>query len=168
MSIQDTVATLLVAVALLASGCSKRSAHAVWSSSESIVVEPGVAIGSVHSGMTIQQVVAELGQPDRTVDSASPEINRALEYTNYGLYVIPGEGEVVHIVSVGPPFAGRTKEGIGIGSSRADVIKAYGEPTAAKPIQPNFEVLRYELLGLRFQLQDGKVDLIGVVFKTTK
>jgi len=60
------------------------------------------------------------------------------------------------------------KEGIGIGSSRADVIKAYGEPTNAKPIQPNFEVLRYELLGLRFQLQDGKVDLIGVVFKTTK
>ncbi|MGA9452385.1 MAG: hypothetical protein WBW41_13700 [Verrucomicrobiia bacterium] len=168
MSTQDTVATLLVAAALLAGACSKRSAHDAWSSSESIVVEPGVAIGSVHLGMTVQQVITELGRPDLAVDSVSPEINGALEYTNYGLYVIPGKGEVVHNISVGPPFAGRTKEGIGIGSSRADVIKAYGEPTAAKPIQPNFEVLRYEPLGLRFQLQDGKVDLFGVVFKTTK
>jgi hypothetical protein len=150
---------LLVAAAF-AGSCSKRS--------ESVAIEPSVAVGSVHSGMTIQQVIAELGQPDRTVNSASPEINRALEYTNYGLYVIPDKGEVVHIVSVGPPFAGRTKEGIGIGSARADVIETYGEPTSAKPVQPNFEVLRYEPLGLRFQLQDGKVDLIGVVFKTTK
>jgi hypothetical protein len=168
MNIQATVTALLVAAALLAGGCSKRSAYGAWSSSESIVIEPGVAIGSVHSGMTIQQVIAELGQPDRTEDSAFPEINRALEYTNYGLYVIPGKGEVVHSVSVGPPFAGRTKEGIGMGASRADVIKAYGEPTAAKPIKPDFEVLRYEPLGVRFQLQDGKVDLIVVTFQTTK
>lgn len=151
----------MLAAALLAGGCSKRSAHGAWSTSESIVIEPGVAIGSVHSGMTIQQVIAELGQPDLTKDSD-------LEYTNFGLYVIPGKGDVVQIVSVGPPFAGRTKEGIGMGSSRADVIQAYGEPTAAKPIKPDFEVLRYEPIGLRFQLQGGKVDLIAVIFKTTK
>ena len=168
MCTQVATTTLLVAAALLAGGCSKRSAHAVWSSSKSIVIEPGVASGSVQSGMTIQQVIAELGQPDRTVDSGFPEINRALEYTNYGIYFIPGEGEVVHIVSVGPPFAGRTKEGIGIGSGRADVIKAYGEPTTAKPIQPHFEGLRYESISLRFQLHDGTVALSGVVFKTTK
>ena len=118
--------------------------------------------------MTIQQVIAELGQPDRTVDSASPEVNRALEYPNYGLYVILNNAEVVHSVGVTPPFAGRTKEGIGMGASRADVIKAYGEPTAAKPIKPNYEVLRYEPLGVRFQLQAGKVDSIIVTFKATK
>jgi hypothetical protein len=168
MNTQTTVTTLLAATVLLAGGCSKRPAHVIWSSSESIVVEPGVAIGSVHSGMTIQQVIAALGQPDRTIDSASPEINRALEYTNFGLCVIPDKGEAVHIASVGPPFAGRTKKGIGIGSSRADVIQAYGEPTTAKPIKPDYEVLRYESLGLRLQLQEGKVDLIAVIFKTTK
>ena len=74
------------------------------------------------------------------------------------------------MVSVGvrPPFAGHTKEGIGMGASRADIIKVYGAPTAAKPIPPNSEVLRYESLGVRFALQAGKVDLIVVAFKTTK
>jgi len=168
MNTQVTVTALLVAAALFVGGCSKRSAQAAWSSSESIVVEPGVAIGSVHSGMRIQQIIAELGQPDRTVNSTSPEINRALDYTNIGLTVIPGDGEAVHSVGVRPPFAGRTKEGIGMGASRADIIKAYGEPTAAKQMQPDSEVLRYEPLGVRFQLQDDKVDLIVVTFKTTK
>src|SRR5208283_5854307 len=164
MNTQVTVTMLLVAAAFFAGGCSKQSAHGSWSSSESIVVEPGVAIGSVHSGMMIQQVIAELGRPDQTVVSASPEINGALEYTNIGLSVIPGGG-VVRSVGVRPPFAGHTKEGIGMGASRADVIKAYGEPTAAKLIQPDSEVLRYDSLGVRFQLQDGKVDLIVVTFK---
>jgi hypothetical protein len=168
MNTQVTVTALLVAAAFLAGGCSKQAAHVSWSSSESIVVEPGVAIGSVHSGMTMQQVIAELGQPDQTVVSTAPEINGALDYTNIGLSVMPGRGGVVHDVGVRPPFAGRTKEGIGMGASRADVIKAYGEPTAAKQMQPDSEVLRYEPLGVRFQLQDDKVDLIVVTFKTTK
>ena len=163
--------TPLIVAALLASlfvGCFKRPAHVSWSSSESIVVDPGVAVGSVHSGMTIQQVTVELGQPSQTVVSASPEINGALDYTNIGLSVIPGSGGVVHSVGVRPPFAGRNKEGIGMGASRADVIKAYGEPTAAKQIQADSEVLRYDPLGVRFQLQDGMVDLIVVTFKVTK
>jgi hypothetical protein len=168
MNVRITVTAFFVAAALIAGGCTKRPAHGIWSSSKSIVIEPGVAIGSVHSGMTIRQVIAELGEPDRTEDLTFPEVNQALEYTNLGLYVIPDKGGVVHVVSVGPPFAGHTKEGIGMGSSRADVIQAYGKPTAAKPLKPDFEVLRYEPLGLRFQLQDGKVDLIAVIFKTTK
>jgi hypothetical protein len=50
--------------------------------SESIVIEPGVSIGPVRSGMTIQQVVAELGEPDRKEEAA-------LEYWDLGLSVIP-------------------------------------------------------------------------------
>jgi hypothetical protein len=165
---QVTGTALLVAAALLAGGCSKRPAHVSWSSSQSIVVEPGVAIGSVHSGMTIQQVIAEIGQPDQTVVSTAPEINGALVYTNIGLTVIPSRVGVVHSVGVRAPFAGRTKEGIGIGASRADIVRAYGDPTAAKPIRPDVEVLRYEALGIRFQLRDGKVDSIVVTLKDTK
>ena len=158
---------LLLATVFIAGGCSKQSAHVSWSSSESVVVEPGVAIGFVHSGTTTQQVIAELGQPDQIVVSASPEINGALDYTNIGLTVIPSGG-VVRSVGVRPPFAGRAKEGIGIGASRADIIKAYGKPTATKPIQPGSEVLRYDSLGVRFQLQDGNVNLIVVTFKNAK
>ena len=166
---KNRIPTIILALLVsLFSGCSKRPTTAAWSSSASIVIEPGVAIGTMHSGKAISQVIAELGQPDQTVVSTAPEINGALDYTNIGLSVMPGRGGVVHDVGVRPPFAGRTKEGIGMGASRADVIKAYGEPTAAKQMQPDSEVLRYEPLGVRFQLQDDKVDLIVVTFKTTK
>jgi hypothetical protein len=141
--------------------------------------------------MTLQQVVAELGEPDRKEGSV-------LKYLNLGLSVIGKEG-VVHIVlcvdpsaqdAPGSPstfsadermsknkgplakaFAGRTKEGIGIGSSRADVIHAYGEPTATEAAgdgRPSLEVLRYRPLGLYFRLRDGRVDTIGVIFQTRK
>jgi len=156
---------------VLAGGCSKRPAHGALTSSASIVIEPGVSIGPVHSGMTIQQVVAELGEPDQTKDSA-------LEYLKLGFWVTPGKEGVVHIVLCvdadkdGPftnAFAGRTKEGIGIGSSRADVISAYGEPTATESIdgKPGFEVLRYRPLGLVFEIGAGKVHSIAVIFKST-
>jgi len=113
--------------------------------------------------------VAELGEPDRKQDSA-------LEYLNLGFSVIPGKEGAVHIVLCvdkdGPftkAFAGRTKEGIGIGSSRADVVSAYGEPTATETIhgKPGFEVLRYKPLGLMLEIGAGKVYSIAVIFKPT-
>jgi hypothetical protein len=148
-----TLTAFLVVAAVLVGGCSKRN--------ESVSIGPGAAVGSVHSGMTIQQVIAELGQPDQTNDSA-------LAYSHLGLMVAPGDGDVVHRVTIVNPFAGRTKEGIGIGSSRADVIQAYGEPTIAKPGTPNYEFLRYSKLGLVFQLNDGKVDIMSVFFQAAK
>jgi hypothetical protein len=128
---------------------------------DSVAIEPGVAVGSVHSGMTIQQVITQLGQPDQTNDSA-------LVYSRLGLQVAAGKGDVVHRVTMEHPFAGHTKEGIGIGSSRADVIGAFGEPTVAKPGTSGYEFLRYKKLGLVFQLHDGKIDMFSVFFQATK
>jgi hypothetical protein len=167
-SIKVTFTAFLVAVALLAGGCTKQTSHGIWSSSASIVIEPGVSVGPVHSGMTIKQIIAELGQPERTKDSI-------LQYLTLGLYIIPAKvpdkGDVVHIVGVASPFAGHTKEGICLGSGRAEVIQAYGEPTTTKLLKPESakagrEVLRYERLGLNFELQDGMVVSMGMVFQT--
>jgi hypothetical protein len=127
-----------------------------WSLSSTIVVSPSVAIGSLHSGMTIQDVIAALGQPTKTNAAG-------LEFSSVGLFICPDKGEF----TLFPPFAGHTREGIGLGSSRADVIKAYGEPTIAKSTGPSIELLRYDLLGIKFQLHDGSVDWIDVVPKTT-
>ena len=144
----------LIVAALLASlfaGCSKKPVLGGWSSSSTIVINPAVPIGSLHSGMTIQEVIAELGQPTRTNAAG-------LEFSGFGLFICPASGEL----TLFPPFAGRTKEGIGMGSSRAEVISAYGEPAVAKITKPGFELLRYDLLGIRFQLHDAKVDWIDV------
>jgi hypothetical protein len=148
-----TLTKYFVIATILVGACSVRS--------QSVTIEPGIAVGSVHSGMTMQQVIAKLGQPDQTNDSV-------LVYSHLGLQVAPGNGEVVHRVTVEHPFTGRSKEGIGIGSSRADVIKAYGEPTVAKPGTAGYEFLRYSKLGLVFQLHDGKVDMMSVFFPATK
>ena len=147
--------TLLVVAATLAGGCSKRN--------ESTAIEPNVGVGSVHSGMTIEQVVSQLGQPDNTNQSH-------LLYRHLGLNVVLGKGPTVEKVIIAHPFAGRTKEGMGIGSSRADVIQAYGTPTADTPESQTQgdEVMWYGRLGLIFQLHDGKVDLMQVVFPTAR
>jgi len=113
-----------------------------------VAIKPGVYVGLVHSGMTLDQVKAALGQPDATNDSA-------LDYVKLGLQIIPGKGDLVHIVGVGHPFLGGTKEGICVGSSCAAVIQAY---------EPGYETLKYKPLGVNFQLHDGKVDWLATVF----
>jgi hypothetical protein len=156
----------LVVAAALVGGCSKRS--------EPAVIESGMAVGSVHSGMTTQQVIAELGQPDPTnyLFDTNYYGGPALEYSHLGLIVAPGKGGVVNRVTITHPYAGHIKDGIGIGSSRADVIQAVGAPTIAKPGPPGVEFLRYTHLEsgghLVFQLHDGKVDIISVFFPETK
>ena len=163
-----TVQIIIASLALLIYGCSKRTPPAAWSSSESVIVEPGVAIGPVHSGMTIRQVMTDLGRPNNGVVPTPPD-EGCLVYTNIGLGVWFDSGGRIVSVSVGQPFAGHTKEGIGLGASRADVIKEYGEPTATNTL-PNssFELLRYEQRGIRFSLHDGKIDEIVVAFKPKK
>jgi hypothetical protein len=172
-TLKSVIIFMLVAVSFLSGGCSKRPAHGVLTSSESFVIEPGASIGPVRSDMTMQQVVAELGEPDRTNGSV-------LDYLNLGFSVIPGKGGVVKVVLCADhsghgglftkAFAGHTKEGIGIGSSRADVVRAYGEPTTTKTVEfmPGCEILIYRPLGLDFRLQDSKVNLIGVIFNSPK
>ena len=150
--------TPLIVAALLASlfaGCSKKPAvptMPVWSSSSTIVINPSVPIGSLRSGMTIQEVIAELGQPTRTNAAG-------LEFLGFGLFITPAKGEM----TLFPPFAGHTKEGIGMGSSRADVVGAYGEPPVVTTPKPGFEMLRYNARGIWFQLHDGRVDWIDVI-----
>ena len=169
------VITVLAVAAFWVAGCSKRPAHGAVTSSASMVIEPGVCIGPVRSGMTIQQAKAELGEPDqREKDSSS-----ILEYHSLGIKILRGNkaGLVGTVLCLDAgragtsikSFAGHTKEGIGIGSSRAEVISAYGEPTVIEHGRGNSEseTLTYKPLGLDFRIGDGKVRLIAVFFKTT-
>ena len=159
MNASQIISSVVVAVSILVTGCSKRTAHSAWASSASAVIEPGVFIGPLHSGMTIQQVIAELGQPEQTND-------KELLYPHLGLQVAHAAGgDVMYRVTIQHPFAGHTKDGIGIGSSRADVVQAYGEPKVAKPgPEAGSEFLIYDKPGLVFTLHDGKVDIMSVFF----
>ena len=146
----------------LFAGCSKPAEPKNWTSSEAVIIEPGVSFGPVRSGMTMQQVVAALGQPDQKQDGV-------LKYRNLGLAVLPGRGGVAQsVIFVGGlgQFAKssfvHTKEGIGIGSSRADVVSVYGKPAATKP-GPEVEILGYNSFG--FHIKNDQVCSIAVFFK---
>jgi hypothetical protein len=154
---------LAMAVLLAGAGCSERTKHGPSSQSATatpMVIEPGVGVGKVRAGMTIQHVVAELGEPDN-------KMGKVLNYVRSGFSVIPTKAGTVGAVVCGDPegihgelvkaFQGRTKEGIGMNSTRAEVIQAYGAPTKVGSSQPGHETLIYTPQGLRFMLQDGRV-----------
>jgi hypothetical protein len=51
---------------------------------------------------------------------------------------------------------GVTKEGIGIGSTRAELVATYGNPSEEKHF-PGFDDLWFATLGINFDLQNDKV-----------
>jgi hypothetical protein len=170
-SIAFRVGTLAVAVFIAGAGCSdgsKPSTNSPSASETSIVIEPGVGVGKVRAGMTVQQVVAELGEPDS-------KTGHVLNYVRSGFSVVPNRDGVVRVVMCGDSlgigtalvkaFKGRTKEGIGMNSGRAEVIQAYGEPTESDHSDPGHEALKYGSLGLKFTLQNDKVHHIVVDFR---
>lgn len=156
----------LIALAILAGACSKRP-----TSSAAFNIRPGYDFGPLHAGMTMEQVQAVLGPPDR-------KSNSNWTYANFGFWVNFGNtNHTVHIVMCSgghtsdpavKGFVGHTQEGIGIGSTRAEVITAYGEPSATQktPNRPDFEVLHYRPQGLDFSLDAGKVTGIAVIFRS--
>jgi hypothetical protein len=110
----------------------------------------------------MEQVIADLGLPDRTNHSV-------LEYQSLGFSVNPApDGHLIHLVLCNKNFAGKTEEGIGIGSSRADVVHAYGKPTGSTEVDAHSVALRYRPRGLFFHLQDGEVDSIGVIIHPSR
>src|SRR5712672_1638038 len=144
----------------LSGGCSESSDETSSSANPPMVIEPNLRVGEVHAGMTVEQVVKQLGEPQRRTANA-------LEYTRLGFAVMPGPDGVVQVVMCGDvtgingplvkAFTGRTREGIGMNSTRAEVIKAYGEPTSSEKFMGGIESLQYAPLGITFTLEGGRV-----------
>jgi hypothetical protein len=132
---------------------------------EPSLIEPNVRVGKVTAGMTMKQLVAQLGEPQRRTANA-------LEYTRLGFAVVPDSTGVVSIIMCGDvtgihgpfvkAFTGRTKEGIGMLSTRDELLKAYGEPTESERFRGGLESMKYQPLGMTFTLEGGKVHHIIV------
>jgi hypothetical protein len=160
----------ILALVVGAVGCGKDSEQdgaAQSGTNASILIEPNQSVGRIHSGMTQRQVIEELGEPERKGADA-------LEYSRLGLAVVPGADGLVQAVMCGDvigingpfvkAFLGRTKEGIGMYSTREDIIKAYGQPTEHKKLPTGLEWFQYQPLGITFTLEGGKVHHMVVQF----
>lgn len=137
------------------------------------LIVPGQSVGKVKKDMLSDQIVAELGQPDRK----SGKTGSILEYTRLGFAVFTTPDGVPAVMcgdssGAGGPlvkaFKARTKEGMGMGSTRDELVKAFGTPTKTEQLPRNGETLEFKPLGLRFTLQDGKVHHIIVDFRKAK
>jgi hypothetical protein len=161
-------AVVLTALLAIGSGCSQNgseTASGIAGTNSTLLIEPNIAVGPVRAGMSVAQVITELGAPQRRTSNS-------LEYTHLGLAVMPGADDKVQVVMCGDvtgvngPFAkaftGRTKEGIGMYSTREEILRVFGEPTADEKMRGGLESLQYEALGMTYTLEAGKVHHIIV------
>jgi hypothetical protein len=126
-------------------------------------VMPGSSIGPVRLGMTKPEVVAVLGEPDRIPDGSE---DAWWSYDRDGLAVvfaldIPPEPFVVDLQggSIAHPverekFRARTPNGVGIGSSRDEVVAAFGK---ADPHEIEDGDLIFSNAGILFRVEDDRV-----------
>jgi type II secretion system protein G len=134
---------------------------------DSYLIEPHLGVGKIRAGMTAQQVIEQFGQPG----SLGMNLTNILSYYTLGFSAWVGRDGFVMRVLCGSPttnddrgaraFKGRTKEGIGMGSTRADLVKAFGEPSSVRNDGAR-EFLSYRDSGLAFTLTGGAVHQITV------
>ena len=134
-----------------------------------LTIMPSVGIGEVKFGMSREQIVAILGEPEFTIRGVY------LSYPSKGLQlvlvgrepdklgmIIANPGDAASLVR--NEFLGQTDNGIRTGSSTQDVFDAYGKPDTPLPSDKNMpkglKIARYEKLGMMFSFVDDKVKQI--------
>jgi hypothetical protein len=147
---------------------------------EALTIEPGVGMGEIRFGTPIEKAVEILGTmgiiPDRSslVGAAS-----TTEYHSLGLAIVTSDNTVSSILcgDGGLPDSPlikackcRTKKGIGMGSGRREVMRAYRRPSSTKtndiPGQGKIVVLEYDQIGAQFTLRDDKV--VHMMFRQSR
>ena len=167
------IGCIVFALALLATQAFAQSVN-----DKSIV--PGERIGPASVTMTFERLGQALGakqglgrpnngqivlQQPETAESQASAVHR---FDHVGLRAVtpPGSDRVGLIAaynSTDVDHGYTTKEGIRIGSGRAEVEAAYGKPTAITTANPSQSQMIYDDRGVGFRLTaDSKVDLIQV------
>jgi hypothetical protein len=131
-----------------------------------LIVIPKEGLGPVKFGMSKQEVIDRLGQPDK-IDQRGT----SLDYSSRGFAVIvsPTHGarmlmfytQKTIIVKIND-FAGKTKEGIGMGASAAEIIKAYGKPEAKETEEITTRLTYRKSLGMEFTLFNDKLVMFSM------
>lgn len=131
-----------------------------------LLVVPLVGLGPVRFGMSKDQVIQHLGEPDRM--EAGGMMIQYVKSKGISLMLDPTRGvrsidcwstDHPHAMPGMTSFAGKTKEGIAMGASREQIVTAYGEPDRTVP-RGDIEVLFYDKLQTQFMLiQNGLINM---------
>jgi len=160
---------LMVTLPALVS-CSKKAEEG--EAVEELIVEPLVGIGAVQFGMSKDEIIEHFGQPDKvTTRTEGTKLNyvasKGLGFevdSELGLAKIQcwSKNWPEKLLFTVANFTGKTKEGIGIGSTQEQIISAYGQPdrTDRKEIGANKEIIEgldYDKLRINFSIWQDKV-----------
>jgi hypothetical protein len=163
------IAIVFSITALLLNGCSKEEAPEETTftgpknikpapaapDGEPLVIEAQSGVGRIRRGMLEQQVIDAMGKPNS-------KNSGFLVYSKLGILVGIGKDGTVFSARFRAPFNGATPEGIRLGSTRAELIQAYGETDQARILKPGVELLHYAKSMMRFTVKDGKVTEIVI------
>ncbi len=121
-------------------------------------IVPGQSLGPISLGMTEEQVVAALGKPDSTPTPRAwqyrdPDVAVNFSASNPRTVAAVFAGGAPPLVNV--PY--RTAEGLGVGSTRDDVVKAWGRPE-----NETAETLTYLSRGIVLMHKNGTVTWLAV------
>jgi len=145
-----------------APGVSIPKKGAVEGPGKTLVIEPLVGIGKANFGMKVKQMKQILGEPQRTIVPL-------YEYRDSGFTILAIKDNAITMITCGDKrrtdsplikkCSVRTSKGIGIGSSKEDIISAYGQPSSTKqmPGEGNAIMLTYNQLNSDFLLRNDKV-----------
>ena len=134
---------------------------------DTFLIVPGESVGKVRKGMTTNEVETVLGKPERWQGKMmvyDNTLGMTVAQTTKGVAVVFCGSSMLKYPGV-KKFKGRTKEGIGMFSTRESVIKAFGPPSSSQIVNGNQEELKYKALGLQITLEEGKVFNILVDFR---
>ena len=137
---------------------------------QSLEVVPTQGISAIRFGSSIADVRIALGEP--TKEKALGTSAREMVYAEFGLVLLVhskhGVGDIqccsdharysqIYGVTM-KAFPGKTKEGIGIGSTREELLAAYGEPTSHN----RDGSIGYSSQHIGYEFIDGRISRFGM------
>lgn len=129
-----------------------------------VVITPLIGVGTVTFGTSLTEIEKDLGTPYR-------KSGTAYEYQHRGFALIGDREAKLAVIMAGgwckgsdiltKVFKGKTKAGIGLDASQAEIVAAYGKPSKISEEEHagdlRFVVMRYNKLGMQFALQNDQL-----------
>ena len=171
----NVLSAILLLVCISYIGCSKSNQPSMSSDPNALLIVPKERVGQITPGMTLSEIEKVMG---RSEDPTFGSGKQRRVYPKLGLTIkLVSDGsnkvESVQCGALDPNDVlvksnnHLTAEKIGMGSSRDEIISAYGQPSQIKTdwvgTSPE-EGLFYDSLGIRFFITSGKVHQIIVLF----
>jgi outer membrane lipoprotein-sorting protein len=127
------------------------------------LVSPGVGIGPVRFGMSKEEVIKAIGQPD-SIPPEGKGIELRYASRGFSLNVTPSRGLVMIFCYTQKTtfwktndFQGKTKEGIVMGDSEKKIVATYGKPNSREEREGGTIYLQYSEPSIHFTLFGDKL-----------